>query len=123
MADFLDISVEVSSDLSSQQYHFVKISADNVVVVASAQGEAVLGILQEPVDGSSITTAARVRVTGKSKLRYGVTLARNLPVATESDGEGGVAAADDAVVAYTLESGVDQDIKHVVLRGGGEFQN
>lgn len=120
----LDISVQIAADLSAAQYHFVKISgADNQVVLATAQGETILGILQEPVDGSTTTKAGLVRILGKSKLVYGGTLTRGTDLTTAADGEGDTAAADDTVAAYALESGLDQDIKHVVLRGGGEFQN
>lgn len=115
----LYISCEVGTDLSAAQYHMVKIgAADNVIIIASAQGEPILGVLQEPVDGSVNTGVGLVCVSGKTKLRYGVTLARADLGSTESDGEGGIAAAADTVLFYTLESGVDQDIKHVVFQGG-----
>jgi len=124
MADFLDISCEVAADLSAAQYHFVKISgADNRIVLCDSAGEEALGILQEAVDGSSDTKSARVRVAGKSKIRLGNTVARGAPLQTAADGEGDTAAADDSVNGYLLESGVDQDIKHCVVGGRGEFQN
>lgn len=119
--EFIDISVEIASDLSAAQYHFVKVSgADNRVVIASSQGEIVGGLLQEPVDGSSITRAGRLRVLGKSKCRFGGTLTRGTGLTTAADGEGDTAASGDYLAGYILESGVDQDIKHVVLTGGGQ---
>ena len=119
--EFIDITVEIATDLSASQYEFVKISGtDGRVILATAQGEIVLGLLQEPVDGSSDTKAGRVRVLGKSKCRYGGTLTRGTGLTTASDGEGDTAAAADYLAGYMLESGVDQDIKHVVLTGGGQ---
>lgn len=114
--DGIDISVEVASDLSAAQYHFVKISgADGRVVIASSAGEKVLGILQEAVDGSTTTTFARVRVLGKSKVRLGAGMTRGDAVQTASDGEATTAASSDYAAGYLLESGVDQDIKHMVV--------
>lgn len=120
MSDHIDITVEVASDLSAAQYHFVKVSgADNRVVIASSQGEVVLGLLQEAVDGSSDTKAARVRVGGKSKGRFSGTETRGAAMTTAADGEIDTAASGDYVMGYLLESGVDQDIKHVVVGNVG----
>jgi hypothetical protein len=123
-AESLYITCEVASDLSAGQYHFVKVSgADNRIILCDSAGEEALGILQEPVDGSSDTQSARVCVAGKSKIRLGATVTRGAALQTLADGEGGTAAADDTVNGYLLESGVDQDIKHCVVCGRGEFQN
>jgi hypothetical protein len=116
----IDVSVEIATDLSTAQYHFVKISgADNRAVICTAQGEVALGLLQEPVDGSSTTKAGRVRVLGKSKGRMSGTEARGVAITPAADGEIDTAASGDYVHGYLLESGVDQDIKHVVLTGVG----
>ena len=123
MADHIDITVEVAADLSASQYEFVKVDGtDNRIILCTSQGESALGILQEPVDGSSTVASARVRIAGLSFLRYGVNVTRNDLIATESDGEGGPAAAADAVLGYALETGVAGDEKQVVVTmGNGTF--
>lgn len=114
--DGIDITVDCATDLSAAQYHFVKISAaDGRVVIASSAGEKVLGILQEPVDGSTTVATARVRVLGKSKVRLGGTMTRNDAVQSAADGEATTAASGDYSAGILLESGVDQDIKHMVV--------
>jgi len=74
--DTLDISLLAAGDLSSYQYRFVKLSADNTVDVCG-NGEQAIGVLQNKPTAAG--QAARVRVFGVSRvaahdnsLTYGV---------------------------------------------------
>jgi hypothetical protein len=64
--DTLDISLLAARDLSSYQYCFVKISADNTVDYATAGTDKIIGILQNKPAAAG--AAARVRVFGASRL-------------------------------------------------------
>ena len=64
--DTLDITMLAARDLSSYQYCFVKVSADNTVDYATAGTDKILGILQNKPAAAG--DSARVRVFGVSRL-------------------------------------------------------
>jgi hypothetical protein len=67
--DVMDISLLTSTDLSAYQYHFVKLSADNKVVICShATTDNPIGVLQNKPDGSTTEAVARVRIMGVSRV-------------------------------------------------------
>lgn len=80
-------------DLSSKQYYFVKISADDTVVMATELTDIPCGILQNaPAEGQ----AAEIMVTGISKLIVGAggDLAAGNLVGCDADGKGVVVDPD-----------------------------
>jgi len=123
----VDIScfIPASADLSALQYHFVRIDAselDNEIELVATAGGQALGILQERPKASTAQWV-RVRVKGCSKLVYGGTIARGASIQSDSDGEGLTASTADYVLAYALESGADQDLRHVVVNCPGGQNN
>lgn len=67
--DVMDISLLTSTDLSAYQYHFVKLSADNTVVICSHEtNDNPIGVLQNKPDGSTTQAVARVRIMGVSRV-------------------------------------------------------
>lgn len=111
----LDLTYAAAADLSSYQYHFVYISADNTVNVAGANAKT-LGILQNKPDAAG--KAAVVRIIGTSKLVAGEAMASGKYVTCKSDGHGEIAdAASEHVGAYVLgeDSTAAGDIIEVLL--------
>lgn len=94
----LVVSMKTATDLSSAQYHFVKLSADMTVALCDAVTDAPLGILQNaPTSGQT----AEVMVNGVSKVVVGtgVTLTYGEIVGPDTAGE-----ADDYVEATDVTS-------------------
>jgi hypothetical protein len=85
--DVLDISLKAAGDLSSYQYCFVKLTADNTVDVCGADEQAI-GILQNKP--SVAGQAARVRVFGVSRFVNGTAgaIAYNAKVKSAASGKG-----------------------------------
>jgi len=65
-AGIQDITFKASEDLSSYQYHFMKLDADGKVAHCTASTDVVIGILQNYPDAED--KAALVRINGTSKL-------------------------------------------------------
>ena len=82
--DVLDISLLAAGDLSTYQYRFVKMSADNTVTVCG-NGEKAIGILQNKP--SVAGQAARVRVFGVSRVEMHTTCAFGDYVGSQANGE------------------------------------
>ena len=91
--DTLDITMKAAADLSSYQYCFVKLTADNTVNVCG-DGEQALGVLQNKPTVAG--QAARVRVMGASRIVAGETLAFGDKVGSGLTGLGAVETADKA---------------------------
>ena len=91
--DTLDISLKAAADLSSYQYCFVKVTADNTVNVCG-DGEQAIGILQNKPTAAN--QAARVRVMGASRVVAGETIAYGDKVGSGASGVGNVETADKA---------------------------
>jgi len=123
----VDIMVEIpaSADLSSNQFHFVRIdvseSDSEIELLATAGGQGI-GILQDTPEASTLQRV-RVRVIGISKLVIGDTVTRGDDIQSLGDGEGDTAAAADFILAHALASGVDQDIIEVIVRCPGSQNN
>jgi len=81
-----------SADLSSKQYHFVKISGNNTVTVCAAITDVPVGVLQNaPASGG----AAEVCIFGVTKVVADGTLAAGNRIGTSADGQA------DAITAGT----------------------
>jgi len=104
--DTLDITMKAAADLSSYQYCFVKLTADNTVNVCG-DGEQALGILQNKPTVAG--QAARVRVMGASRIIASETLAFGDKVGSGLTGLGAVETADKAYY------------NGIVIEGSGTF--
>ena len=82
--DVLDITMLAAGDLSTYQYRFVKMSADNTVDVCG-NGEKAIGILQNKPNAAG--KAARVRVFGVSRVEMHTTCAFGDYVGSQANGE------------------------------------
>lgn len=89
--DVLDITLLAYTDLSSYQYCFVKMQADNTVTVCG-NGEKAIGILQNKPTAAG--QAARVRVFGVSRLEMQATVGYGAYVGSQASGEGVAVASD-----------------------------
>ena len=89
--DTLDVTLLAAGDLSTYQYKFVKLSADNTVTYAGA-GEAAIGVLQNKP--SAAGQAARVRVFGVTRVVGGVTIAYGDKVGVGASALGAVMTAN-----------------------------
>lgn len=80
----LKTSAIAGADLSAKQYHFVKLSADNTVIVCAAATDLPCGVLQNtPVSGD----AAEVTVIGETKLSGDADLDAGQLIGTSADGQ------------------------------------
>lgn len=90
-------------DLSTKQYHFVKISADNTVVICAATTDKPIGVLQnKPTSGQ----AAEVCSAGVTKIVGDADLAAGDSIGTSSDGQ---------AAAYTVSDTTKYIVGQVVL--------
>ena len=94
----LKVSLTAGEDLSSHQFKFVKLSADNTVSLCSATTDNPIGILQNKPGSLGV---AEVMLNGVSKLVAGGSLAYDTMVGTDASGKGtAVASGASGTVAY-----------------------
>jgi hypothetical protein len=115
--DTLDISLIAGADLSLLQYRFVKLSADNTVIVCGADEQAI-GILQnKPTSG----LMARVRVFGVSRFSNATAgaIAYGVKVKAAANGQGVAATADKEIYFGIVLDGVSaqNEIATILLTG------
>jgi hypothetical protein len=118
--DTLDISLQTAADLSSSQYTFVKISADNTVAAATAATDKIIGILQNKPKGDVTPATARVRVFGVSRLvAVDTSLTYGVYVTASTGGKGIATAADKEIVNGIVIQGATaaNEIAAVLLTG------
>jgi hypothetical protein len=83
-----DISFPTIVDLSVKQYYFAVLGSDGLLVVASAAGGPVLGVIQDgPVGTASSTRGCAVRLGGVSKVVCGGTFNPGDLLTTDSAGK------------------------------------
>lgn len=89
-------TMTASADLSSKQFHFVKVSGNNTVTVCAAITDTPIGVLQNnPASGE----AAVVCVFGITKVVADGTLAAGNLIGTSADGQAdAIAAGADTTV-------------------------
>lgn len=100
------------------KYLFVKETTAEKVVIASAQGETVLGVSQETISAGDATNGriAAVRLFGITRVIAGDTFSGVMtPVTTGADARAEPAAAGDKVVGFNLQTAVDGDHMDMVL--------
>jgi hypothetical protein len=107
-------SFKAAADLSSYQYHIVKMSAGNTVNIGDANCNGI-GILQNKP--SAANEAATVAIGGTSKMVAGEAIAVGKMITCKSDGHGEVAdAAAEFVIGMALEAAsADGDIIEVLI--------
>jgi hypothetical protein len=121
--DVMDVSLLTATDLSAAQYHFVKLSADNKVVICShATNDNPIGVLQNKPDGSSIEAVARVRIMGVSRVYVAAggaaALAFGDKVGTDASGHGITKATDTyKFLGVTIEGAATTELAAVLLTG------
>lgn len=92
------VTLKAGQDLSTAQYTFVKLSADNTIVQCSATTDNPLGVLQNKPGSLG---AAEVMVQGLTKLVAGGSLAYGVLVGTDASGKGtSVVSGTSGTVAY-----------------------
>lgn len=86
--DVLDVSFKAASGLASTtvnyQYHFVKLSGDNEVTIASNATDPVIGVLQNKPQVTG--EVARVRVFGVSRVVAAGVIAVGTKIGTDGSG-------------------------------------
>ena len=88
-----------SADLSSKQYHFVKMSGNNTVTVCAAITDVPVGVLQNnPASGG----VAEVALLGVTKVVADGTLAAGNLIGTSADGQADAIAAGTDTTVYLM---------------------
>ena len=114
--------IMAGADLSSHQYHAVRMdsTAFRVVVMTNANAQKPFGILQD--DPNAANQPADVAYDGVCKAELGGTITVGADLAVNNDGEliADVEVADGGAIdlhhiAVALEAGVDGDIVKVLL--------
>lgn len=113
----LVVSGIAGADLSGAQYKFVKMSADNTVVVCSAATDLPIGVLQNaPKSGEEAT----VLVSGGTKLILGGTVAAGAVVSTSAGAVGVAIVFGTDVTKYALgqafTGGVSGDVITAIVQ-------
>ena len=110
-------TASAGADLSAKQYYFVKMSADNTVILCSGATDVPIGVLQnDPASGEE----ASVLVVGGTKLVASAAIAAGLKIGTASTGKADAKVAGTDTTEYTvgqvlLASGSDADILTAVI--------
>jgi hypothetical protein len=100
------------SDLSTKQYHVVKLDAQGKAVLAGA-GELSLGILQnDPSEGQ----ACDIAVDGVSKAKAGASITLGSLLSANANGQVVPATSGDYVIGIALEAASSGDIVSVLIR-------
>lgn len=121
--DVMDVAFKTATDLSAYQYHFVKLSADNKVVICShATNDNPIGVLQNKPDGSTTEAVARVRIMGVSRVVVAAGGAGLLGygdfVGTDANGEGiAKATTTYKYLGITIEGAAAGETASVLLMG------
>jgi hypothetical protein len=115
--DTLDISLLAAGNLSTYQYRFVKLSANNTVTICGNTEQA-LGVLQNKP--SAAGEAARVRIFGVSRLAaHDNSLTYGVLVGSQAVGRGVAVSADKAMFhGVVLYGATAQDELASVLLAG-----
>ena len=119
----MDISLLTTTNLSTYQYHFVKLSADNTVVIcAHATNDNPIGILQNKPDGSTTEAVARVRIMGVSRAVVsadgGAAVAFGEKIGTDATGHALTKDTDKyKYLGVALDSASSGELASVLLMG------
>lgn len=118
MSQVIDISVDAGADLSSNQFHPVRIDSSGQLQ-QPLDGEPVDGILQNKP--AAAARSGSLRVAGESLVVAGASFTAGDELASNSVGRATTATSGDEVFAVALEdaSGAGSIVRcYVKLRGG-----
>jgi hypothetical protein len=113
----LKVTLIAGADLSTKQYFFVKMSADNTCVLCSVATDVPIGVLQNaPISGGE----ASVLVVGGTKVVAGASIAAGVKIGTASTGKADAKVAGSDTTEYTvgqvlLGAGADGEILTAVI--------
>ena len=93
--DVLDVTFKAAEDLSTYQYCFVELSADNTVAKYGTATSIAIGVLQNKPTVAG--QAARVRVLGVSRVRASDNETYGTKIGATTDGEGVMMTVDKDV--------------------------
>lgn len=86
-----------SGDLSAKQYHFVKLSADNTVVICSGATDIPIGVLQ---NAPTANQGAEVCIVGITKVSSDASLTYGNRIGTSADGQADAKTAGTDTTEY-----------------------
>jgi hypothetical protein len=92
------LSFTAGEDLSAKQFQFVTMEADGQIDLADAETDIVLGVLQNKPEAGQ---AAKVMISGVSKVEADETLAAGNLVHSSADGQAAVFAAGTDTTKYS----------------------
>lgn len=95
-------SYEAAGDLSTKQFHAMKMDANGRITVFTALGNVPVGILQDKP--AALGRAGCVMIDGVSKMVAGVAIDEGELVAGAADGRAKVAAANDYVMGVCVKA-------------------
>jgi len=100
----VDLTLSSAADLSSAQYHFVKLTADTTINLCTGATDVPVGVLQNKP--SAAGRAAVVRCAGVSKLKFSASLAAGTIVACKATtGDAQAAVGTQHVAGQVVEDG------------------
>lgn len=113
-------SLVANGDLSGNQFNFVKLNASGKVIVASAAGEGVIGVLQNKPTANQ---PCEIMVNGISKVKVGAAVTAGAQIMTNASALAITAAtAGSAVVGFILETaGGANEIVSAFINCGGDI--
>lgn len=108
-------SYEVTEDLSAKKYYMVKLGAtDFRVLLNTAAGGPIVGILAEEIDGSSNAKHASIATGGRFKLKIAGTIADNGLITDDGNGAGVAATGSNKQAPLrACQDGVSGDVIEV----------
>jgi len=92
-------SFKAGGDLSAKQYHFVKMSADNTVVICSGATDVPIGVLQ---NAPAADAAASVCMVGVTKVSSDAALTAGNRIGTSADGQADPKTAGTDTTEYAV---------------------
>jgi len=109
----LTISLPANGDLSTKQYHVVKINSSGEALVCTTIVDIALGILQNKPDAAGLP--ALIAVSGISNVKLGGTLAVGDLVGVDGSGKAVADAATNFTLGPLFKGGVDDGEGEVLL--------
>jgi hypothetical protein len=111
-AGAVDLTLTASGDLSSSQYRFVQLSADNTVVICTTITDVPVGVLQnKPTSGQ----AAAIRCAGLSRIECGASLSAGDIVSMATDAQAQVAVSTQHVAGQIVEGAAADEIGSALI--------
>lgn len=99
------VTREAAADLSTKQYHFVKLDSNGRVAAIAAVTDRPFGILQNKPNALGI--AAEIMVDGWSQMRGGGNVAKGDMLGTDATGRGVAIVAGTDATKYNLGTWVE----------------